>query len=203
MQPQFRLNARERLFCALAVAIGILWAVGSYDFEHPDPVRFAVCAIGVALLPLIAIRDSIAPPVTLAFAAAVGLAARYGMHYVGGSDVLAVTSEAISVLASGNNPYAHTFQDSIPPGSRFAYFPGEILFYAIFSHVIGISSIESLAAVAILLEIAMFAVAVGYGSLYGRFPFRADFRSPWSTRTYLWHSTDLNWAYHSRSAVHC
>jgi hypothetical protein len=47
------------------------------------------------------------------------------------SDVMLATSEALRVLRSGSDPYAHYFITTRPPGQPFPYPPGALAFYGL------------------------------------------------------------------------
>jgi hypothetical protein len=92
------------------------------------------------------------------------------------SDVIDATREALGVLASGHNPYLHTFLTTRPPYSPFPYLPGELLLYGIPYALFGtIDAIDRWIGIVTLFLIAALAPIVGVGraalcaALFGTF----------------------------------
>ena len=114
---------------------------------------------------------------TLIYAVVVGIVNRLlrdAMLFV--SDVIDATREALGVLASGHNPYLHTFLTTRPPYSPFPYLPGELLLYGIPYALFGtIDRVDRWIGIATLFLIAALAPIVGVGraalcvALFGTF----------------------------------
>lgn len=155
-------SLQQRFLCVLTALIGVSWAIGNNYFERPDQVHTCVLLAGIALIAIVIKGDPQCPKFALGYALLVGLATRYGAHYMGGSDVLVGTEEALSTLASGENPYGHVFRNTIPPGGNFAYFPGNLYFYALAKHLFGsILGVELLASILITFALVLFAFVIG------------------------------------------
>jgi len=158
------------------IALGIFHVVESTDFERPQWWTAALLLAGVLLVAAV-LRDARAADwAVLGYAVAVGAADRIARAPVPGSDVLAVTREAIGVLFGGGNPYTHTYLSSNPPASPFPYPPGEILFYAIPELLVGdIRTADAWAGVGIIALLASLAAVIGPAraalatALYGAF----------------------------------
>lgn len=67
-----------------------------------------------------------------------------------GSDVLAVTRDAIRYALAGGNPYGHGYPSSTPAGAPYAYGPLALLYYALMPE-----RVELLASVLVLALLAM------------------------------------------------
>jgi hypothetical protein len=166
----------ERPFLLSALTLGVFWAIESTDYEHTQwwtaGLLLTAVLIGAALLRGV----RFAPWLVLAHAVAVGFADRVVRSPVGGSDVILVTKEAIGVVARGENPYTHYYETTIPPGSPFAYLPGELLFHAIPNAIFGgIDRVNQWSGIGVVVLLAALAPLVGPGraalatALYGTF----------------------------------
>lgn len=108
--------------------LGLLWTVGSLDFNAPQLDRMLLLLAGCAVLGAV-LADRAAGPLVSAYAVVVAFADRLAGSFIGGSDVLSATREAIATALAGGDPYTHVMQSTNPVGSPFAYPPGEPLYY--------------------------------------------------------------------------
>src|SRR5438309_2340243 len=124
-------RGQETALLLVAVALGVFWAVGSTDYAQVQPWNAGLLLAGFLVAAAVVRRTAGAPWLTLAYAVTVGVADRLPRSPIDESDVMKATEEAIGVLASGQNPYAHFLTSTNPPGSLLPYPPGELFFYAI------------------------------------------------------------------------
>jgi hypothetical protein len=148
----------------IAAALPILIIGFSGDYEHPEPVHFIIliaAAVGIAG----ALLRKRWAGLTILFTVLV--AGAYSRTLAGdnhASDVMLTTNEALTVLGSGGNPYAHAYAMTNPPGGPFGYPPGELAFYGL-AHVLGINvfRVDMLAGIISLGLIASLAPLIGDG----------------------------------------
>jgi hypothetical protein len=166
-----------------ALALGLFHVVESTDFERPQAWAVLLLLAGALLVVPVLRGTARAAWAVLVYAVAVGAADRLARTPVAGSDVIAVTREAIGVLFGGGNPYTHIYLSSNPPASPFPYPPGEILFYAIPAAIFGdIRLVDAWAGIGVLVLLATLAAVTGPAraavstALYGTFGLAA-FRS--------------------------
>lgn len=108
--------------------LGLFWTVGSLDFNAPQVDRLLLLLAGCAVLGAVSV-DRAAGALVTVYAVVLAFADRLSGSFIGGSDVLSVTREAIATALAGGNPYTHVMQSTNPVGSPFAYPPGEPLYY--------------------------------------------------------------------------
>jgi hypothetical protein len=131
----------------LALLVGILLLIPA-----GAPSRLTVTymlVLGVVLALSLKWRTGLLAVVAL-FVAGVHL--RVGAFGTGSSDVLAVTSAAIDLVAAGGNPYGHGYASSVPPGAPFAYGPLSLLWYAPFGDL---RVVEMVVAFVVLVALAL------------------------------------------------
>lgn len=119
-----------------AAALTLLtYGIGG-NYEVADPLHFASLAAGGIGLSAVLTRQRWVGTFVLVAVLALGVYLRLTTDSSTGSDVLPATGEALAVLGSGNNPYAHVYAQTVPAGGPFGYPPGEIAFYGLL-HVLG------------------------------------------------------------------
>ena len=128
-------DAVERVALAGALLPALLYGVGG-SYEDSNVVHFTVLIASIAALAGVIMRLNGAGTFTLITVLCVALREHAVQGDNRASDVMVTTNEAIGVLSSGANPYAHTYAMTNPPGGLFGYPPGEIVFYAI-AHLFG------------------------------------------------------------------
>jgi hypothetical protein len=145
-----------------AVTLGVFWAIGRANLVHVQPPVAGLLLIGVLVGTAVMRGWPLAPWATLVYSVLVGMADRIGRSAHIFSDVMAVTQEAIGVLARGQNPYTHLFESTRPPSLGFAYLPGEVAFYAIPNAIVGhVVGTDRWAGIGIVLLLAALAPCVG------------------------------------------
>jgi hypothetical protein len=108
------------------------------DYELPDPMHFAGLIVAIAGLAAVVMRQRWAGAFTLLAVLIFGLREHAIQGDRRSSDDMLATNEAVNVLFSGHNPYAHTYLSTNPPGSPMGYPSGEILFYGL-AHLGGLN----------------------------------------------------------------
>jgi len=148
----------------IAAALPLVFFGIGGDYANPDPLHFWLLLAGAAGLGGALARARWAGPLVIAGLLALGTIARLRAVDFPGSDVLPATDEAVRVLFSGANPYAHFYTSSVPPGAVFAYPPGEIAFYAI-AHLAGIpiGTLEHVSAILVMIAIVALVPLAGEG----------------------------------------
>lgn len=163
-----------------AVTLTIFWAIEITDYNAPQwwAVTLLLTGVGTAAALIAGLR--FAEWAAVVQAIAVGAADRLIREPILGSDVLAATQEALSVLAEGGNPYSHQYAtvstySSLSP-SQFAYLPGELVYYGIANWLTGdIVGIDRWAGIGIAVLLGVLGFVVGPGraalaaSLYATF----------------------------------
>jgi hypothetical protein len=148
----------------IAAALPLLIVGMGGNYEQPDAVHFVALIAGAAGLAGAIARQRWAGLVVLlaVLALAVYMRALAGDNRA--SDVMLTTNEALGVLASGHNPYAHVYAMTNPPGGPLGYPPGELAFYGL-AHVLGanVFRVDMLAGILGLGLIASLAPLVGDG----------------------------------------
>ena len=174
--------ALERFLLFGITAFGLLHVIGAVDFAHPQRDLGVLFLLGVALLAAIGLGVRFCGPLVVLYALLVGLQERIHRQPYTGTDVRAATAEAIRVLRDHGNPYAHTFLDTNPPGSPFAYPIGEPLFYWLHQFVFDrIDLADKVSGMLILVLLAALAPLVGtvraalVTMLYGTYAQAAQF----------------------------
>ncbi len=120
----------DRIAVAAAALTLVMYGIGG-EYEQPDPAHLTALLAGAAGLAAILSRRPWAGAFVIVAALALGVALRLTQEAHLGSDVLPATSEALAVLGTGNDPYAHVYAQTVPPGGPFGYPPGEIAFYGL------------------------------------------------------------------------
>lgn len=116
---------------SIAAALPLLIVGAGGNYEVPDPVHFVVLIAGFTGLAGALLHKRWAGLIILLTALALGVYTRALAGDNRASDVMLATNEALTTLASGNNPYAHVYASTNPPGSLFGYPPGELAFYGL------------------------------------------------------------------------
>jgi hypothetical protein len=150
---------------ALIAAVLPMLVIGiSGDYERPDPLHFAILIAAAAGLAGALLRKPWAGLTVLLTVLVAGAYLRTQAGVMGGSDVMKSTSEALTVLGSGGNPYAHVYTQTNPPGEPFGYPPGELAFYGLTRLVhINLFGVDVLAGIISLGLIASLAPLIGDG----------------------------------------
>ncbi len=120
----------DRIALAAAALTLVMYGIGG-EYEGPDPLHFGALAAGAAGLAAVLGRRRWAGAFVLIAVLALGVYLRLTEETHLGSDVLPATGEALAVLATGGNPYAHVYAQTVPAGGPFGYPPGEIAFYGL------------------------------------------------------------------------
>ncbi len=160
-QPVDRVMDRTAL---IAAALPILIIGFGGDYEHPDPIHLALFLAAAAGIAGALLRK---PWAGLTILLTVLVAGTYLRTLAGdnrASDVMLTTNEALTVLASGNDPYTHVYAMTNPPGGPFGYPPGELAFYGL-AHAAGFNvfRVDMLAGIIALGLIASLAPLIGDG----------------------------------------
>lgn len=157
------MGARDRVACIGALLPLLVYGIQG-NYEQPDLPHLGMLLGGIACLAGALARRRWAPFGVLACALAIGIYERMLNTPFNGNDVMLATNEALGVLASGGNPYAHTFATTNPPGQPFAYPPGELLFYGLGKLATGsIFGLDRWAGIANLFVLAALAPIAGAG----------------------------------------
>ena len=148
----------------IAAALPLLIVGMGGNYEQPDAVHFVALIAGGAGIAGAIARKGWAGPVVLLAVLALAVYMRLLAGDNRASDVMLTTNEALGVLASGNNPYAHLYAMTNPPGGPLGYPPGELAFYGL-AHVLGanVFRVDMLAGILGLGLIASLAPLVGDG----------------------------------------
>lgn len=128
-------DAVERVALAGALLPVIVYGVTN-GYEAPNLEHFTALIAGIIGLTAVMLRRRWAGAFSLLAALCVALREHAAQADNRASDVMLTTNEAIGVLFRGDNPYAHTYAMTNPPGGLFGYPPGEIVFYSVV-HVFG------------------------------------------------------------------
>ena len=148
----------------IAAALPLLIVGLGGDYEHPDILHFAALVTGIAAVAGALARRRWAAPLVLFAVLILGAYMRVISADNRASDVMLTTVEALGVLASGNDPYTHTYALTNPPGGPLGYPPGELAFYGL-AHMLGLNvfRVDMLAGILGLGLIASLAPLVGDG----------------------------------------
>jgi hypothetical protein len=125
-----KLTKGDRVACVAALLPLLVYGIQG-NYEQPDLPHLGMLLGGTACFAGAIAHQRWAPFGVLACALAVGCYERMLNSPFNGNDVMLATNEALGVLASGANPYAHVYTTTNPPGQPFAYPPGELLFYGL------------------------------------------------------------------------
>jgi len=155
------------LLAGIAVFLGGLVAGRSQDLL-PSPDRLALVFAAMVVLALIALPAfrPHAQGIVVVLLVGGGLLLRWvSATHPGGSDVLPVTNEAISVVLGGGNPYNHFYESSRPPGAPFPYPPVNLLIHLpgyLLGGLDGVRSTEFIAGLIVLILLARPALLEGH-----------------------------------------
>jgi hypothetical protein len=125
-----RLDPIDRI-ASIAAGLPLLIVGAGGNYEVPDPVHFGVLIAGFTGIAGALLHKRWAGLVILLTVLALGVYLRALAGDNRASDVMLATNEALTTLASGNNPYTHVYAFTNPPGSLFGYPPGELAFYGL------------------------------------------------------------------------
>ncbi len=130
--------------------------------EIPTGISLTIL-LGAVALGLAVARRPIAGPLAVLFGLVFAIRERIDVDVVQNSDVLRATNEAIRVLAAGGNPYSHSYQDTIPPGSPFPYPIGEPVYYWLHREAFGSTDhADTVAGILILLIFVALVPIIGW-----------------------------------------
>jgi hypothetical protein len=145
------------------------------NYEQPDLPHLGMLLGGIACFAGALAHQRWAPYGVLVCALAIGSYERLLNVPFNGNDVMLATNEALGVLGSGANPYAHVYTTTNPPGQPFAYPPGELLLYGLgklaagnifgIDRWLGIANLFVLAALAPIAGASLAALAVAIAAL--------------------------------------
>ena len=125
-----RLDPIDRI-ASIAAGLPLLIVGAGGNYEVPDPVHFVALIAGFTGIAGALVHKRWAGLVILLTVLALGVYLRALAGDNRASDVMLATNEALTTLASGNNPYTHVYAFTNPPGSLFGYPPGELAFYGL------------------------------------------------------------------------
>ncbi|MBM4420035.1 MAG: hypothetical protein FJ034_00305 [Chloroflexi bacterium] len=147
-----------------AALVGAMWSIGSIDVNAPSFERVGLFVASCALAGWALAGRRGAGALLAALAVLIGASERLQRPLLErGSDVLPATRESLQVLLAGRNPYTHTLQSTIPPGSPLVYGPGELLFYLPAHLLTGdLGHFEQWAGIATIAAIALIGLGVGF-----------------------------------------
>ncbi len=148
----------------IAAALPMLIIGFGGDYEHPEPLHFAIfIAAGIGITGAL-LRRRWAGLTILLTVLVTGAYMRTLAGDNRASDVMQTTNEALTVLGSGGNPYTHVYMMTNPPGEPFGYPPGELAFYGL-AHAfhLNIFRVDMLAGIIALGLIASLAPVIGDG----------------------------------------
>ena len=155
------------LLAGIAIFLGTLVAGRAQDLL-PSPERLVLVFAAMVVLALIAL-PALRPHATLIVVLLLlggGLLLRWvSATHPGGSDVLPVTNEAISVVLGGGNPYDHFYESSRPPGAPFPYPPVNLLVHLpghLLAGLDGVRATEFVAGWIVLIALARVALQDGH-----------------------------------------
>ena len=164
-------RTQASLLLALIVFLGLLVSGRGNDLK-PSLDRLVMVlawpiAFGVIMVPRV---RPWAPLVVALFLICGGFVLRWDvvLHGGHGSDVLAVTNEALTVLLNGADPYRHVYQSSLPPGAPFPYPPVNLLIHLpghLVAGLYGMALTELAGAWVVMVVLARF--ALGRGQVLG------------------------------------
>jgi hypothetical protein len=120
----------DRIALVAAALTLVMYGIGG-EYEQADPLHFFALAAGAGGLAAVLSHRRWAGSFVLVTVLALGVYLRLTAGAIAGSDVLPATSEALAVLGSGGNPYAHAYAQTVPAGGPFGYPPGELAFYGL------------------------------------------------------------------------
>ena len=150
-----------------ALAVALFWAIEGIDVNAPQVERVAIL-LSAIVLGWAALRNSpLAAGLTSYLAILVAISERLRRDpLLDGSDVLRATTEALTIVSQGGNPYASFLQTTVPPGSPFVYPPGELAWYALPQWLFGdITRVDTWAGVLIVAAIAIAGFKVGFDAV--------------------------------------
>jgi hypothetical protein len=150
-----------------ALAVALFWSVEGIDVNEPQVER-VVMLIGAIALGWFALRrSSVAPGLAGYLAILVAISERLRREpLIDGSDVLRATSESLTIVSHGGNPYATCLQSTVPPCSPFVYPPGELAWYALPQWLFGdLTRVDSWAGVLIVVAIVVAGVRLGFDAV--------------------------------------
>ena len=150
-----------------ALAVALFWAIEGIDVNDPQVERVLILVAAI-VLGWLALRGSwLAAGFTGYLAVQVAISERLRREpLVDGSDVLKATSEALSIVSHGGNPYAAFLQSTVPPGSPFVYPPGELAWYALPQWLLGdITRVDTWAGVLIVAAIVIAGLRLGFATV--------------------------------------
>ena len=147
-----------------ALAVALFWAIEGIDVNEPQVERVLILS-GAIALGWLALRGSwLAAGFTGYLAILVAISERFRREpLIDGSDVLRATSEALSIVSQGGNPYSAFLQSTVPPGSPFVYPPGELAWYALPQWLLGdITRVDTWAGVLIVAALVIAGLRLGF-----------------------------------------
>ncbi len=150
-----------------ALAVALFWAIEGIDVNAPQVERVAIL-LSAIVLGWAALRNSpLAAGLASYLAILVAISERLRRDpLLDGSDVLRATTEALTIVSKGGNPYASFLQTTVPPGSPFVYPPGELAWYALPQWLFGdITRVDTWAGVLIVAAIAIAGFKVGFDAV--------------------------------------
>ena len=163
---QRQANSSSTLTLA-ALAVALFWAIEGIDVNGPQVERVAILVVTI-VLGWFALRGSRFAPLLVGYLAIfVAISERLAREpLLDGSDVLNATSEALTIVSKGGNPYAACLATTIPPCSPFVYPPGELAWYALPQWLWGdITRVDTWAGVLIVVAIVLAGLRLGFATV--------------------------------------
>ena len=160
-------HAQAWLLAGLAIFIGLLVSGRANDLL-PSTERLVLVFASLVVLAIVAVPRvrPYAPLILVFFFIAGGLLLRWvSVTHPGGSDVLPVTNEALSVVLGGGNPYDHFYVTSKPAGAPFPYPPINLLVHLpgyLIAGLTGVRWTELAAAFVVLILLGRKAIRDGH-----------------------------------------
>lgn len=159
-------SSSPRPLVLAALVVALFWAIEGIDVNAPQLERVLILISAIAL-GWLAIRGSrLADGLAAYLAILVAVSERLRRDPLpNGSDVLHATSEALTIVSNGGNPYASFLQSTDPVGSPFVYPPGELAWYAIPQWLVGdLSRVDTWAGVGIVAALALAGLRIGFAT---------------------------------------
>jgi len=150
-----------------ALAVALFWSIEGIDVNDPQVER-VVILIGAMALGWFALRrSSVTAGLTGYLAILVAISERLRRDPLdNGSDVLRATSESLTIVSQGGNPYATCLQSTVPPCSPFVYPPGELAWYALPQWLFGdLTRVDSWAGILIVVAIVVAGLRLGFDAV--------------------------------------
>ena len=150
-----------------ALAVALFWSIEGIDVNDPQVERVVILIGAIALGWFALRRSSVTAGLTGYLAILVAISERLRRDPLdNGSDVLRATSESLTIVSQGGNPYATCLQSTVPPCSPFVYPPGELAWYALPQWLFGdLTRVDSWAGILIVVAIVVAGLRLGFDAV--------------------------------------